>query len=123
VTRLARACLVLALAGCATSPVRHPGPEVRELAGTWRGRLAIGGANAVATLTIAEDGAYAGALHLEAGDRPFSGTIVVARPGRLRYLGTHGDGSVFVTPPGGPPATLQLVPDGGGGGGSLARGQ
>jgi hypothetical protein len=118
---LALALAVVVLAGCAKAPPVHPGPSVRELAGTWRGRLAVGAANAAATLTIKEDGLYAGMLHLEGGDRPFTGTIVAARPGRLRYHGSNGDGSVVVTPPTGPPATLHFVPDGGGGGGSLAR--
>ena len=112
---------VVALAGCTKAPRVHPGPDVRELAGTWRGRLAVGAANAAATVAIKEDGVYAGALHLEGGDRPFTGAIVAARPGRLRYHGSHGDGSIVVTPPNGPPATLHFVPDGGGGGGSLAR--
>jgi hypothetical protein len=121
--RLAIALLVVVLTGCSTPPPLHPGPSVRELAGTWRGRLAIGAANGVATLAIKEDGTYAGMLHLEGGDRPFSGAIVQARPGRLRYLGTNGDGTVVVTPPNQPAATLHFVPDGGGGGGSLARGK
>ena len=94
-----RRLVVLALAGCGKPPSLNPGPSVRELAGPWRGRLALGGANARATLTIKEDGAYAGALHLESGDRPFTGAIVLARPGRLRYHGSIGDGSVVVTPP------------------------
>jgi hypothetical protein len=119
--RIALALVSLTIVGCAAAPPLHPGTSVREVAGTWRGRLAIGGANAAATVTIKEDGLYAGALHLEGGDRPFTGAIVLARPGRLRYHGTNGDGSVVVTPPNGPPATLHFVPDGGGGGGALAR--
>ena len=118
---LAAALIVAVLAGCASPPPLHPGPSVRELAGTWRGRLAVGGANAAATLMITEDGAYTGTLHLEGGDRPFTGAIVVARPGRLRYHGTNGDGSVVVTPPNQPADTLHFVPDGGGGGGALTR--
>lgn len=119
--RVAAALVVLMLVGCAKPPPLNPGPSVRELAGTWRGRLAVGGANAAATLSIKEDGVYAGALHLAGGDRPFTGAIVLARPGRLRYHGSNGDGAVVVTPMTGPAATLHFVPDGGGGGGSLAR--
>jgi hypothetical protein len=119
-SRLLLALLAAASAGCATvAPATVP--SVRDLAGAWYGRLAIGPANAPATLTIRDDGVYAGALHLEgADDRPFGGTIVMARPGRLRYLGTHGDGMVLVREAGGA-ATLRFVPDGGGGGGAFTR--
>jgi hypothetical protein len=122
-SRLVVALLVLAVAGCATKVTVEPGMNVRDLAGPWRGRLAIAGANATASLTIKEDGLYTGTLHLEVGDRPFTGAIVLARPARLRYHGTHGDGTVVVTPRTGPPAALQFVPDGGGGGGSFTRAQ
>lgn len=120
-SRVLLALLLLAGAGCASRTPDTTPPNVREIAGTWQGRLALGGANAPASVTIKEDGTLAGALHVEGGDRPFTGAIVVASPGRLRYLGTLGEGTVVVTPPNGPPAALQLVPDGGGGGGSLTR--
>ena len=117
------AVLGLAVAGCASTPAPEPGPSVRELAGPWRGRLAVADANATASLAIKEDGGYAGTMHLEVGDRPFTGAIVMARPGRLRYHGTNGDGTVVVTPRTATPAALRFVPDGGGGGGSFTRAQ
>ena len=121
--RLGIALVALLLVSCTPTPPLNPGPTVRELAGTWRGRLAFGGANAMATLLVKEDGTYTGTLHLEGGDRPFTGAIVTADPGRLRYRGTNGDGSIVVTPRQRPPTGLHFVPDGGGGGGSLARGE
>jgi hypothetical protein len=121
VSRISVVLLALALAGCTPPPRVHPGVSVRELAGTWQGRLATDGANAAATVAIREDGAYTGTLHLEGGDRPFTGAIVMVPPGQLRFHGTYGDGTVVVTPRTGPPVAVHFVPDGGGGGGSLSR--
>jgi hypothetical protein len=109
------------LAGCSLVSTQQPVENVRELAGAWQGRLALQLANASATMTIKESGAYEGALHLDGGiDRPFSGAIVVTRPGRLRYQGTHGNGIVTLVKRG-DALTLRFVPDGGGGGGSFTR--
>jgi len=114
--------LVAATVGCATGSTAPSMTSVRELAGAWRGRLALGPANALATLTIRDDGGYAGALHVDGSeDRPFGGTIVIVRPGRLRYLGTHGDGTVVVGYESDGAAVVRFVPDGGGGGGSFTR--
>jgi hypothetical protein len=96
-------------------------PNARDLAGSWHGRFAARAANATTSLTLKDDGTYAGTMHLEAGDRPFTGAIVMARPGRLRYHGTTGDGTVVLKPSSGPPAALRFVPDGGGGGGVFTR--
>ena len=110
----------IALAGCSLAPTRDVA-SVRELAGQWRGRLALPLANAAATMTIDDNGSYRGALHFQGGeDRPFTGAIVVLRPGRLRYQGSHGNGSVMVQDRGAE-LTLRFVPDGGGGGGAFTR--
>jgi hypothetical protein len=113
--------LVIAVTGCALVSSQEPVANVRELAGPWRGRLATQLANAAATMTVDETGAYTGALHAEGGeDRPFQGAIVVVRPGRLRYQGSHGNGIVMVTSRDGV-TELRFVPDGGGGGGAFTR--
>ena len=120
-----RLALVLAaavmLTGCSAVSRQHPVASVQELAGDWHGRLALQLANATATLTIKENGAYQGALHLDGGeDRPFNGAIIVVRPGRVRYQGSHGNGIVVLVRRG-DESTLRFVPDGGGGGGAFTR--
>ena len=122
---MTRTLLVLAVAvaaaACSLLSSQDSVVDVRELAGPWRGRLATQLANAAATMTIDEMGAYTGALHVEGGeDRPFAGAIVVVRPGRLRYQGSHGTGIVMVTRHD-DRTTLRFVPDGGGGGGTFTR--
>ncbi len=111
--------LALAAAACTTITSR-PGGSLADLAGTWEGRFALRLANALATMEIKPDGAYAGALHVEGGERPFSGAIVALASGRLRYQGTNGTGIVMVAQSA-TGMTLRFVPDGGGGGGSLTR--
>ncbi len=120
-----RLALVLAasvmLIGCSVVSRQHPVASIHELAGDWHGRLALQLANAAATLTIKENGAYQGALHLAGGeDRPFNGAITVVRPGRVRYQGSHGNGMVMLMRRG-DESTLRFVPDGGGGGGAFTR--
>jgi hypothetical protein len=51
---------------------------------------------------------------------PFHGVIVVIQPGRLRYQGSRGNGTVMVTRRD-DQTTVRLVPDGGGGGGAFTR--
>ena len=96
--RLALGLAVAAmLTGCSAVSRQHPVASVQELAGEWHGRLALQLANAAATMTIKENGAYQGALHLDGGeDRPFNGAITVVRPGRVRYQGSHGNGIVML---------------------------
>ena len=120
-----RLALVLATAvmliGCSVVSRQHPVASVHELAGDWHGRLALQLANAAATMTIKENGAYQGALHLDGGEgRPFNGAIIVVRPGRVRYQGSHGNGIVMLMRRG-DESTLRFVPDGGGGGGAFTR--
>jgi hypothetical protein len=66
-----------------------------------------------ANLTLQPDGRYAGYLHLDDGDRPFTGTIVTFGPRGGRYAGTDGEGIVTVRRERGH-AMLVFVPDGGG---------
>jgi len=122
---MSRLAFVLAaavmLTGCSAVSRQHPVASVQELAGDWHGRLALQLANAAATMTIKENGAYQGALHLDGGeDRPFNGAIIVVRPGRVRYQGSHGNGIVVLVRRG-DESTLRFVPDGGGGGGAFTR--
>ena len=106
---------------CSAVSRQHPVASVHELAGDWHGRLALQLANAAATMTIKENGAYQGALHLDGGeDRPFNGAITVVRPGRVRYQGSHGNGIVMLMRRHGE-SMLRFVPDGGGGGGAFTR--
>jgi hypothetical protein len=119
-TRLAVLLATVMVAGCALASTQAPA-TVRELAGAWQGRMVLQLANATATLTIKDDGTYRGALHLAGGeDRPFSGAIVIVRPGRARYQGSHGNGFVMLAERDGE-VTLRFVPDGGGGGGAFTR--
>ena len=119
-TRLAVLLATAMIAGCALASTQTPA-TARELAGPWRGRMALEPANAIATLTIKDDGTYRGALHLAGGeDRPFSGAIVIVGRGRVRYQGSHGNGSVTLAERDGE-ITLRFVPDGGGGGGVFTR--
>jgi hypothetical protein len=101
----------------------RPGGSVSDLAGAWEGRFPLRLANAAATMEIKPDGAYAGTLHTEAGERPFSGAIVVLPTGRVRYQGSNGNGIVMVSRSATTGTTLRFVPDGGGGGGSFTRGK
>lgn len=112
--------LTVLLTGCTTAPASRSVGTLPELAGTWQGRFALRLANAAATMVIKEDGAYAGALHAEGGDRPFSGAIVMLPTGRLRYQGTNGNGIVMLAQHGAT-TTLRFVPDGGGCGGFFKR--
>jgi hypothetical protein len=119
-TRLAVFLVTIVVAGCSLVATQSPA-TLREIAGTWQGRMALEPANASATLTIRDDGTYQGALHLAGGeDRPFSGAIVVVRPGRVRYHGSHGNGLIVLVERDGQVA-LRFVPDGGGGGGAFTR--
>jgi hypothetical protein len=115
------ALVVVVATACAATSTAPPAIRVRDLAGTWQGRLAMQAGNAAASLTIKDDGTYAGTMHFERDERLFTGAIVEARPGRLRYLGSHGDGAVVVRPQTVPATMLRFVPDGGGGGGSFTR--
>jgi hypothetical protein len=118
--RLAVLLATVIVAGCSLASTQSPA-TVREIAGVWQGRLALQLANATATMTIKDDGAYRGALHLEGGeDRPFTGAIVIVRPGHMRYQGSHGNGFVMLAERDGE-VTLRFVPDGGGGGGAFTR--
>jgi hypothetical protein len=109
---LATSCAV-ATACASSTPLR----DVRQVAGTWQGRVSNVLGHAPATITINEDGTYTGAMYLDAGERRFAGAIVVLGDHRARYMGTAGGGSVRLEGRDG--KTLRFVQDGGGGGASF----
>src|SRR5881396_1622620 len=76
-------------AGCATAP-----PSVGSLVGEWHGRISTPRGHTAARLTLAPDGRYEGAAFFDGGDRPLHGAIVALPDGRLRYVGSEGDGKV-----------------------------
>ena len=91
--RLLAIGLALTVAGCApVSGVR----DIAELAGEWRGRVSNPSGHAAAALAVTAAGAYRGTMYLDGGDRAFHGSLVVVRPGEVRYQGSDGDGAVRV---------------------------
>lgn len=92
--RATAAVLLAAVAvGCASGvPIR----SAAELKGEWRGRVFGPTGNAPAALTVADSGAYTGVMFLDAGDRAFHGSLIVVRPGQIRYQGSEGAGAVRV---------------------------
>jgi len=90
--RLVPLVVVATLAGCAT-----PSPNLGTLAGDWHGRISTPSGHTAARLTVGADGRYTGTAFFDGGvDRPLYGAIVVLPNGRLRYLGSEGDGDVSV---------------------------
>lgn len=92
----AAAAVLLALVsvGCAGGP---PVRRAAELKGEWKGRVSGPMGNAPAAMTVADTGAYTGTIFLDAGDRSFHGSLVVVRPGEIRYQGSDGAGAVRVS--------------------------
>jgi hypothetical protein len=104
----------------ATGCVSVTGLPVAELQGTWHGRTFGAAGNAPTVLVIRPDGRYTATVFLDAEDRQVSGSIVALPSGRLRYLGTDGDGNVLIQGPAGR-REIQLLRDGGGGGSRLRQ--
>ena len=69
-------------------------PNTQMLAGAWHGHVSGYAGHAMAVMTIADTGVYAGTMFLEVGDKPFQGAIVVVDPRRVRYQGRLGNGTV-----------------------------
>ena len=115
-----RAILVFAtlVAGCASLPPPKAIEGLASLAGTWRGRMTGPTGSAPVLLTIQDDGSYHGILYVEPTYREVGGVISVIGPGRTRYGGTEGNGTVTLHEGGGR-RVLRLVRDGGGGGARL----
>ncbi len=116
--RVARAA-VAALGLCACAGLRSDPEAPGDLAGVWRGHMQAPAGHAVASLVIAADGTYHGAMYLDGGDKPFRGTIVAAPFGPARYRGSDGAGTVAVEGTGGA-RVLRFRPDGGGPGGRFS---
>ncbi|PYO01375.1 MAG: hypothetical protein DMD91_07980 [Candidatus Rokuibacteriota bacterium] len=117
-SRLALVGAVL-LAGCALHSSLAI-PSTQQLAGSWHGRISGFAGNATAVMTIADTGAYRGTMFLDSGDKPFAGAITVVDPGRVRYQGTMGNGTVRLEERAAG-QVLRFVQDGGGGGASFSR--
>jgi hypothetical protein len=110
IARLVVLGLALLALGCATSA---PVQNVADLQGEWKGRISSPMGHAPAAMAIAADGAFAGTMFLDGGDRTFRGSLVVVRPGRVRYQGTDGNGAVRVLQEDGR-RVLKFLRDGGG---------
>jgi hypothetical protein len=102
--------LMLLLVGCATTRPIH---DAAELSGEWKGRVTSPQGHAPATLSIAASGAFKGTMYLDAGDRVFHGSLLVVRPGQVRYQGTDGNGIVRVSDDHGRTVLRFLRDDGG----------
>ena len=68
------------MVACATAPA-IPFTEPRDLAGAWRGRMTGRSGHATASLTIKEDGSFAGTMYLDGEHTDFSGAITMVRRG------------------------------------------
>jgi hypothetical protein len=90
----AAALLATVIAGCASAA---PVQRASELKGDWKGRVAGPMGHAPAAMTVADTGAYTGTMYLDAGDRGFHGSLLVVRPGEIRYQGSDGAGTVRVS--------------------------
>ena len=80
------------LPGCAGLEAR----PATGLAGAWEGRSAGAAGAAPVRLVVKEDGTYLGTLTTAGEERVLRGAIVELSPGRLRWSGNQGDGSVTV---------------------------
>jgi hypothetical protein len=109
--RLALSALVaLLLVGCVTTmPIR----DAADLSGEWKGRVTSPQGHAPAMISIAPSGAYKGTMYLDAGDRVFHGSLIVVRPGQVRYQGTDGNGVVRLSNDHGQTVLRFLRDDGG----------
>ena len=103
--------LAATLSACASTA-----PSVGSLAGEWHGRISTPRGHTAARLTIAPDGRYEGTAYFDGGDRPLHGALVALPDGRLRYVGSEGDGNVTVNED-----TLRLRGDDGATGARLTR--
>jgi hypothetical protein len=107
--------LALVLAGCASMAPSVPIDKASDLAGEWQGLAAGVRGRAIARIIIGPDGAYAGTLYFDHGDRPFMGRIVPQKWGPARYSGLDGSGTVRLLQQPDGSRVLTFVPDGGGG--------
>jgi len=108
------AVLLLALAPAGCAPVS---PNLASLAGEWQGRIVTARGHTAARLTLGADGRYAGTAFFDGDDRPLHGAIVTLPDGRLRYVGSEGDGMVTLEG-----EALRLRGDDGATGGVFRRG-
>jgi hypothetical protein len=120
ISRPLRAILGLAtlVAGCTSLPPSKPIESTASLAGTWRGRMSGPAGSAPVIVTIQDDGSYHGILYVEPTYREIGGAISMIGPGRARYEGSDGTGTVTLHADG-DTRVLRFVRDGGGGGAKL----
>src|SRR5438093_5060864 len=69
-------------------------PNTQTLAGAWHGRVSGFAGHAMAVMTVADTGAHARPTFLQTGDKHLEGAVVVVDPGRVRYQGRRGNGTV-----------------------------
>jgi hypothetical protein len=107
--------LAMVVAGCASVASSLPIDKASDLVGEWQGVAAGMRGRAVTRILIGPDGAYAGTVYFDRGDRPFMGKIVPQRWGPARYSGLDGSGTVRLRQQPDGSRVLTFVPDGGGG--------
>jgi hypothetical protein len=104
------ALVALLVGGCATGvPIQN----AADLGGEWKGRVTSPLGHAAATLTVTADGAFTATMYLDQGDRTFHGSLLVVRPGQVRYQGSDGNGAVRLSDDHGGTVMRFLRDDGG----------
>jgi hypothetical protein len=103
--------LAVVVGGCAPTSA-----NVASLAGEWQGRIVTARGHTAARLLLGADGRYEGTAFFDGADRPLHGMLVALPSGRLRYVGSEGDGTVTLEG-----ETLRLRGDDGATGGVFHR--
>jgi hypothetical protein len=102
------ALLVILLFGCVTLPSRIPIESIHDIKGTWHGTVGNSKSDSYEiTITIKEDGSYAGM-----GETGFNAGDLRVADGRARWVGATSEGTMTLTEAEGR-QVLDLMSDGG----------